>query len=187
MGENKAFLELGGKRLVDIIVHELGKLFTEVIVVTNDPAKMAYLPVRLAEDIHKESEKNALRGIHTALTVASHSSCFIIACDMPFISLSLIKHMSFFANEYDLVTPKLDGYYQPMFSFYNKTSLPVLNEALLQQKYKITALFTKLHAKEIHGDVVNTHDPKQLSFININSPDIFRWAEAYIHEQERME
>jgi molybdenum cofactor guanylyltransferase len=187
MGKNKAFLELGGKRLVDIIVYELGKLFREVIVVTDVPEKMAYLPVRLAEDIYKEGEKNALRGIHAALTVASHSSCFITACDMPFLSLSLIKYMASFAREYDLVTPKLAGYYQPMFSFYNKTSLPVINEAMMQQKYKITALFEKLHTKEIHADEVNTHDPKQLSFLNINSPDIFSWAEAYIQEKERME
>lgn len=187
MGKNKAFLELGGKRLVDIIVYELGKLFREVIVVTDIPEKMAYLPVRLAEDIHKEGEKNALRGIHAALTVASHSSCFITACDMPFLSLSLIKYMASFARDYDLVAPKVDGYYQPMFSFYNKTSLPLINKALVQQTYKITTLFEKLHTKVIFADVVNTHDPKQLSFININSPDIFSWAEAYIQEQQRIE
>lgn len=182
MGENKAFLKLGGERLIDLIVYELGKLFMEVIVVTDIPEKMAYLPVRLEKDIYKDGSKNALRGIHAAITAASHPSCFIIGCDMPFISVSLIKHMSSFTSEYDLVTPKLDGYYQPLFSFYNKTSLPVINKALQQQQYKITALPEKMHTKEIHADVVDTHDPKRLSFLNINSPEIFRWAEAFYSE-----
>ncbi len=182
MGRNKAFLELGGERLIDLIVSRLGKLFVEVFVVTNNPENMAYLPVRLEEDIYKQGEKNSLRGIHTALSKASYFSCFITACDMPFISLSLIKYMSVYTRKYDLVTPKLDGYYQPMFSFYNKRILPVIDDALMQQKYKITSLFRELKTKEVHADIVNLHDPNQLSFININSPEIFRWAEAFIQE-----
>lgn len=180
MGKNKAFLELGGERLIDLIVSRLSKLFAEVFVVTNDPGKLSYLPVRLEEDIYKQGEKNSLRGIHTALNKASYFSCFVTACDMPFISLSLIKYMSDYTKEYDLVTPKLDGYYQPMFSFYNKKILPVIDEALMKRKYKITSLFKELKTKEIFADIVSLYDPKQLSFININSPEIFRWAEAYI-------
>ncbi|MEW5921955.1 MAG: molybdenum cofactor guanylyltransferase [Bacillota bacterium] len=182
MGENKAFLKLGGKRLIEIIVEELHHLFAEVIVVSDNPQELVYLPARLAGDIYREGEKNALRGIHAALSAAFHPSCFVVACDMPFLSLGLIEHMAAFALEYDLVAPRLDGHYQPLFSFYNKMGLPAITVALEQKQYKISSLFRKLRVKEIGEDVVNIYDPKQLSFLNINTREVLRYAEAYLNE-----
>lgn len=176
MGEDKAFLKLGSDRLIDIIVGKLSKIFPEIIVVTDKPHLIAHLPVRIVEDVYKDTEKNSLRGIHAALTAANNQSCFIMACDMPFISTSLIAYMSAYALDYDLVTPKLDGYYQPMFSFYNKTSLPVITAALESKDYKIHALYEKFHTRVINEDEVDTHDPRRLSFVNINSPEVYRWA-----------
>lgn len=183
MGEDKAFLELGGERLIDIIIRSLAKLFKDIIVVTDKPEKMNHhLQVRLEEDIYKDGEKNALRGIHASLTLAFHPSCFIVACDMPFISLPLVRYMSQFARDYDLVTPRVEGYYQPLFSFYNKTALPVITSALELKNYKISSLYGKFNTREIKEDIVDAHDRERLSFTNINSPEKFKWAQSYYRE-----
>ena len=178
MGKNKAFLKLGGRRIIDLIVEELQTLFAEVIVVTDSPSEMASLTVRLVEDIFTGGKKNSLRGVHAALHTALYPSCFIMACDSPFLSLPLIEHMASFAREYDLVAPWLDGYYQPLFSFYNKTSLPVITEALEQKFYRIYALFDYLHVKKISKSAVRSYDPRQLSFFNINTREDYQHAKT---------
>lgn len=180
MGENKAFLQFDGRYLIELIVEKLCHLFTEVMVVTDIGQKMCFLPVRLVEDIYNEGEKNALRGIHAALTATAQQSCFILACDMPFLSPSLIKHMSSFAEGYDLVVPRLDGHYQPLFSFYHKKCIPVIHKALEQKHYKISPLYDRLNIKVIDEIAVQTHDPKRRSFFNINDRDDFCYAERLL-------
>jgi len=142
--------------------------------------EMDFLPVRLVRDVYNEGEKNELRGIHAALTATSQRSCFIIACDMPFLSSALIKHMSSFAEEYDLIVPRLDGHYQPLFSFYNKKCLPIIHRALEQKCYKISSIYDKLNIKLIDEIAVQIYDPKRLSFCNINSRDDFHCAERLL-------
>ncbi len=178
MGEDKAFIKLGSQRLIEIIVRKLNSLFAEVIIVSDKHKELSYLSVRLVTDILREGEKNSLRGIHAALSAASYPSCFIAACDMPFLSLGLIRHMAVFALDYDLVAPFLDGYYQPFFCFYNQRVLPAISEALELKHYKVTSLFDKLRVKKIDKDIVEMYDPAQLSFLNINTPDVLRYAES---------
>lgn len=183
MGENKAFVKLGDKALIDIIVGKLHPLFAEVLIVTDKAEALSYLPVRLVADIYKEGEKNTLRGIHAALSEALHPACFIVACDMPFISKGLIAYMAAFAMDYDLVAPRLEGYYQPLFAFYHKQALTVINEALEQKQYRVTALFQnqKLRVRNIDEETVSIYDPRQLSFLNINTREMLRCAEKYLN------
>lgn len=184
MGENKAFLKLDGRYLIELIIDKLCRLFTDVMVVTDMVREMDFLPVRLVEDLYTEGEKNALRGIHAALAAASQPSCFILACDMPFLSPALIKHMSSFAEDYDLIVPRLEGHYQPLFSFYHKKCLPYIHGALEQEYYKISSIYEKLNIKVIDEIAVQIYDPKQLSFFNINSRDDFHCAER-LHETDQ--
>ncbi|HAP32490.1 MAG TPA: molybdenum cofactor guanylyltransferase [Firmicutes bacterium] len=180
MGENKAFLRLDGRYLIELIIEKLCRLFTEVMVVTDMVREMDFLPVHLVEDVYHEGEKNALRGIHAALTATSQQSCFILACDMPFLSPALIKHMSSFAEDYDLIVPRLDGHYQPLFSFYHKKCLPFIHRALEQKYYKISSLYDNFNVKVIDEITVQIYDPKRLSFCNINNRDDFRCAERLL-------
>lgn len=180
MGEKKAFLKFDGRYLIELIVEKLCHLFAEVMVVTDKVQEMDFLPARLVEDIYIEGEKSALRGVHAALSATSHHSCFILACDMPFLSSPLIRHMSFFAEDYDLVVPLLDGHYQPLFSFYHQKCLPVIHEALEEKHNKISRLYDRFNMKVIDEIAVQAYDPKRLSFFNINNRNDFCYAERLL-------
>ena len=101
-------------------------------------------------------------------------ACFVTGCDMPFFSLSLIKHMSQFALNYDVVIPFLDGFYQPLFAFYNKKTINLIEHRLKNKQYKIVDLYPHLHVKEIRENIIKQHDPLLLSFSNINSPEDYQ-------------
>jgi molybdopterin-guanine dinucleotide biosynthesis protein A len=179
MGTNKAFLALEGRNLVDIVFEKLDSLFSEVIVVTDRLDEFAYLPARVTTDLLNEGEKNALRGIHAGLTLSSHSSCFAVACDMPFLALSLIHCMSRFAGEFDVVVPRIGPYYQPLFAFYNKTTLEVINRQLENKKLKIVDFYSGLRLKEIGEETVRSFDPHMLSFYNINTKEDYLMAKKF--------
>lgn len=184
MGRDKAFLKLGEERLVDLVFRKLNALFFETIIVTDRQQELSYLPARFTGDLFKNSEKCALRGIHAGLSLATGPSCFVVGCDMPFLSLPLIQHMSHFAVDYDVVAPYLGGYYQPLFAFYNRSTLDFITQRLQENKLKLTGLYPHLNVKPIDEGTVKRFDPQMLSFHNVNTKDSFSKAQEYYRISE---
>lgn len=177
MGTNKALLKLEGKNLLDHVFDKLYDFFSEIVIVTDRPHEFTSLSAKLTEDIFVQEEKNALRGIHAGLTVSANPSSFVIGCDMPFLSLSLIKYMSRFALEFDAVVPRVGEYYQPLFAFYNKTVLNLITTRLEKKRFKIVDLYPELKIKEIEEETIRFYDPHYLSFSNINTNEDFNRAQ----------
>lgn len=171
MGTNKAFLRLEGSNLIDLVFNRVNSLFAETIVVTDRLEELAYLPAKLTSDLFTGVEKTALRGIHAGLTVSSYPASFVIGCDMPFFALSLINYMSRFAFQYDVVVPRHGEFFQPLFAFYNKTTLGPILERLKEKKLKISDLYRSLCIKEIGENIIKDFDPHLFSFNNINTKD----------------
>jgi molybdopterin-guanine dinucleotide biosynthesis protein A len=186
MGTNKAFLKLEGRNLIDIVFEKLNGLFKEVIVVTDRLEEFSYLPARVTTDLIDGCRKNALRGIQAGLTLSSHSACFVIACDMPFPALPLINYMSRFAEDFDVVVPRIGSYYEPLFAFYNKTALETINRHLENNKLKIFDLYSGLCVKDIGEDTVRLFDPQALSFYNINTREDYLKAKKIYNPQKRV-
>ena len=183
MGTNKAFLRLEGNNLIDLVFNKVNSLFAETIVVTDRVEELAYLPAKLTKDLFTGVEKNALRGIHAGLTVSSYPASFVIACDMPLFSLSLISYMSKYATKYDVVVPRHGEHFQPLFAFYNKTTLNLILKRLKEKRLKISDLYRSLCIKEISEETVKIFDPHLFSFNNINTKDdYFNLKDDYLSE-----
>ena len=66
MGTNKAYLEIDGERLIDKTLSIYRQIFTEIIIVTNDPLSyMEFTDAAVVTDIYKG--KGPLGGIYTGL------------------------------------------------------------------------------------------------------------------------
>ncbi|MCX8012226.1 MAG: NTP transferase domain-containing protein, partial [Desulfobacterota bacterium] len=63
MGKNKAFIEIGGKRIIDRTVSLFQEIFDEVLLVTNNPLDYMELNVRIVTDLIPG--KGSLGGIYT--------------------------------------------------------------------------------------------------------------------------
>ena len=109
MRRDKAFVELGGKPLIERVIErsaELGQ--AETILITNSAADYAHLGLPMYGDIFPG--KGSLGGIYTALTRASQSAVLVLACDMPFINPDLLRFMIAQLDEdTDIVAPRVDG------------------------------------------------------------------------------
>src|SRR4030066_1889880 len=85
MGKKKSFLKVENARLIDKILGVYHEIFSEVIIVTNDPLFYTeFANAVLVTDIYKN--KGALVGIYAGLFFASYNYSFIAACDMPFLN-----------------------------------------------------------------------------------------------------
>ncbi len=167
LGQDKALLELEGRTLIERIVTRMAQIGAEVIVVTNAPQKFAHLEARLVSDAYPQ--KGSLVGIYSGLQAAHHHHSLVVACDMPFINLDLVRHMIGLAPGYDVVIPEVDGWLEPLHALYSKNCLAPIDRLLATGRMKIIDFFPEVRVCRLAEEVVNRFDPQHLSFFNVNT------------------
>lgn len=181
MGVNKAFIEFGGKRLIEATVECLKALFPEVLIIANDPPLYTYLGVRVTSDLIPDA--GSLGGIYTGLSAATYSTCFFVACDMPFLNAELIKLLVREAEGWDVVVPRVKGELQPLHAVYAKSCLPLMKQSIDASVLKIARFFPKAKVKIIEEPALRAVDPYLFGFMNVNTPPELEQAEAVRRQQ----
>jgi molybdopterin-guanine dinucleotide biosynthesis protein A len=169
MGQNKAFLEVQGERIIDRIKRIFVELFDEVLLVTNSPSDYLNLNLRTVTDLYRE--KGSLGGIFTGLFHASFSHAFVVACDMPFIKPALISHLAGLSQGYDIVIPRTDDGLQPLHAVYSRKCLPFMEDLLRSGNLKILDFFHRVKKREVLTEEIIPFDPQLVSFLNLNTPE----------------
>ena len=167
MGANKAFLHVGGERLIDRTVRIFKEIFSEVILVTNNPLDYLDQDCTIATDIIKG--KGPLGGIYTGLFHASHERIFMAACDMPFLNRAFIEYIMDHCADFDIVVPELPDGLQPLHAIYSRRCLPAIKRLIDKDQLKITGFYKGLKKLTIPEDVTKRFDPKGMMFINVNT------------------
>lgn len=172
-GRNKALLTIGGKRIIDCIVEALEPLFSEILLVTRLPDLYRDTSLRVVEDLLEV--RSSLTGIHAGLTHSRADHIFVVPCDTPFLQTALIRAiLDEVEPQYDVVIPRCGEFYQPLCAVYSKRCLAFIEEMLNQGDLKIIHLFDKINLKEIPMKKLIQADPEERSFINVNTPEIYR-------------
>ncbi len=173
-GKNKAFLKIRGRILIDQIVEKMGRLSNEIIIVTNIlkkfdylPKKFDYLNVKLIKDIIPY--KGSLGGIYSGLLFAENNSIFVVACDMPFLNIPLLKYIISFFQDYDVVIPKINNFFEPLHAIYSKKCLNPIKKLIDENNLKIIDFFPEVNVKFVGKKEIEKFDPDLLSLFNINT------------------
>lgn len=174
MGENKAFLEIKGQRLIDRICSLFQELFDEVLLVTNSPFEYLGLNLRIVTDLIPG--KGALGGIFSGLFYSSYSHAFVAACDLPFLNKQLISYLISLASNYDIVIPRTEDGLQPLHAIYGQKCLPFMEELLRRDNLKIIDFFHRVKKREILTNELLPFDPLLKSFFNVNTPEDLKRA-----------
>jgi len=167
-GSNKAFVEIEGVRLVDRVARVMKSIFHRIVLLTNTPEEYAYLQTPMVEDLIKGF--GPMGGIYTGLMTLSDEVGFFVACDMPFLSESLIRHMVDVRDDFDVVVPRMDWMLEPLHALYSKKCLPVIRETIRQDQHQILKCFAELRVRYVDEDELRLWDPELRSFFNINKP-----------------
>lgn len=180
LGRDKAFLPLNGRPLIAWTVDKLSDLSDDVIVVTNRPAsyRQLDLPVRLVHD--EQPGVGALMGLYSGLKAASHRYAVVVACDMPFLSVPLLRHMVTLVSGYDVVIPRLGSWQEPLHSIYGDLCLPAIERQLDLGRRKIISFFPEVRVRYVGDAEIEQFDPEHRSFLNINTPDDWNRVESVL-------
>jgi molybdopterin-guanine dinucleotide biosynthesis protein A len=169
-GTNKAFIRVGGKRIIDRIYGVFEELFEEIILVTNDPLQYLEWNFNIVTDLFPF--RSSLAGIHAGLFFVTTSHAFCAASDIPFLKKELVETiLDSIEPNIDIVIPATSKGLEPLCSVYSKKCLKPIEQQLIKQDLKIQKIFEKVRVNKLPENILRQNDPDLLSFYNINSPD----------------
>ncbi|MBS1251942.1 MAG: putative molybdenum cofactor guanylyltransferase [Anaerolineales bacterium] len=182
MGKDKAFLRVGGRRLIDRVLNAMEAVAGEVIIVTNNPQEYAGLGARLVCDEYPGT--GALGGMYTGLLAASLPYSFVVACDMPFLDTELLRYMAGQVQHYDVVMPHLGAPepaadakttarardLHPLHAIYSRRCLEPIKQALDRGDLRTVAFLSEVNVRFVGRREIDRFDPQRRSFFNANTP-----------------
>lgn len=174
-GRTKAKILIEGRPIIERTIEVLGSVFNDIIIITNNKAEFEdYKHIRMAGDIYHY--KGPLAGLHSAITNSEKEAVFLVASDMPGLSLSTVEQvaMNFEKMECEALIPVYKELIEPLHAIYSRTVLVRLDDFLRSEnKYSIREFLKLVDAKYLEiddgGGQINP-------FFNINSPeDLQKW------------
>jgi molybdopterin-guanine dinucleotide biosynthesis protein A len=165
MACDKKNLTLGSVNILSNLVNKLATLFDEVLLSTNDGAVYGN-----AVTLKDEIGIGPLAGIYRGLSVCKSEYLYVTACDMPFLSGEYIKFLETIVKTEPAdacVARREDGFYEPFNAFYNKSALPVITEAIINDRYGLNRILDDLELYVVEYPVT-CHYAGGNMFYNIN-------------------
>jgi len=182
MGRNKAFLELGGRSLLDRALELANAVASTVRIVA--PQEHFLTTARTIEDVFPDS--GPLGGIHAALTCTATELNLVLAVDSPFVEPDFLRYMIAQASQVSAVVtvPQAATGFQPLCAVYRRDFREVAELALKKSKNKIDALFVDVETRVIAEPEIRRMGFSPKMFQNLNTPEEFAKAEQFFNESE---
>jgi molybdenum cofactor guanylyltransferase len=170
LGHDKIKEVIGDMTLLDRVINRLSILNGEIIIVTGEnssiPNTFSYPKIKIVHDLY--SGKGMLGGIITGLSLSEYYYNLVVACDMPFLSTSLLQYMINITEDNDLVAYRNKMDLEPLHAIYSRNCLPIFEE-IMQKNLRIIELVQHVKARYLNSEEIKRYDPENLSFFNINT------------------
>jgi molybdopterin-guanine dinucleotide biosynthesis protein A len=182
LGRNKAVEPLGGDLLIARVIGRLSQVSEQTVVVVNDRQRASELPLPDSASVVVDAYpgKGSLGGIFTGLSAADTDWGIVVACDMPFLNVDLLKHMLSIRDGLDAVVPVVGGRPEPTHAVYSKVCLPHIRRRLEADDLKIARFFDDVRTRLVPEEDIDLLDPEHLSFFNVNTQEDLDRAQALV-------
>jgi len=170
IGRDKAFLELGGRPLIKVVIERMAQVCAEVLVVAGDVRPYASLGVPVVEDRFRGV--GVLGGLHAGLEAAAHELALAVGCDMPFLNPDLLRAFAVWAEGFDVAVLRRGNGEQvePLHAAYRRTCLSAMEAAIRAGRRRIISFFPNVRVRYVTPEDVILFDPDLHSFRNVNTP-----------------
>lgn len=184
LGRDKTLERIGGERLIQKVIGDLYQISQEVIVVTSkeqfNKITSLDLEVRIIVDVYPG--KAAFGGIYTGLAASATNCGLVVACDMPFLNVDLLKYLVNVSSGFDVIIPKVGGKIEPLHAVYSKNCLTTIQRLLDSNILQMLQLLDLVRTRYISENEVDIFDPEHLSLFNINTVEDFNKAEKIFNK-----
>jgi molybdopterin-guanine dinucleotide biosynthesis protein A len=182
MGEDKAFLEIEGVPLFERVLAVCREVFARVILIGGQGARFAGYGLPVHPDIYPGS---ALGGLYTGLVQAGTPYVFAAACDLPFPSSTVARHLASLRDGFDAVVPRSAEGFEPLFAVYARTCLEPMRRLLEQGNFRIYDLYTELNVRYVPMDELARLAGDERALVNVNTPEEFALARGKAGRPDR--
>lgn len=164
MGADKAFVKVGGKRLIDYAIDLLKPFCSEIMISTNLRAHEK-LGFRTVADVYQKC--GPIGGLHAALTETNFDHNIVVSCDVPFVVPELIELLLAEKEGYDVVVPVHKGGVEPLIGVYRKEMASFFETKLIERDYKLQKIILGVKCNQVPVNQLLLSNPKL--FKNVNS------------------
>ena len=172
-GAPKGLLEYEGTRFLTRIVNTLAEISDDLICVTCRPEEYRFEEKRLrfVAD-YGGHPQGPLSGILGALAAAHNPLCVVVAVDMPFLNLEVLRYLVDQAGDADAAVPIIFGDRpESLHAVYRTTLIPAGVAALEAGQLKVREFLRSVSTRYVPAEEFRSLDPDLRSFENINTPE----------------
>jgi molybdenum cofactor guanylyltransferase len=169
MGFNKALMNIEGRPLIRVLIERLLPLTSQILISSNDEDSYQFLNLPIIPDYYRD--QGPLAGLHAAMTSHISQLYIVLACDLPNLQESLLRHLLSVVKGFDAAIPRSqDGLAHPLCAVYRRTCLPLIENAL--QRGTNTVIDTFLdNSLRIRWVEPNEGLFKDTDLANLNTPE----------------
>jgi molybdopterin-guanine dinucleotide biosynthesis protein A len=172
-GRDKAAEVVGGRSLLQHVVDAVSPIAHEIVVVAGRGG--GFPPVECArplKEVRDVREGGALGGLYTGMLAAAYPQAVALACDMPLLSLPLLRHLrGLLTDECDVVMPRWRGREEPLHAFYRRTCIPAVERLLDRGGRRFVDFLPEVRVRYVPQEEIERFDPEGRSFWNVNSEE----------------
>lgn len=166
MKQDKAFLLYQGKSFIEQIKTQC-HFFEEKILSRNDSLLKDDEWIIISDQYQ---EIGPMGGIYSVLKHCQSDALFVIACDTPYITTSLIQKICHqYQGEDILICRDDNGKIHPLCGIYHKRILPLLEKHIQKEHYRLMKMIEQTNYQIM---TLNHEDSLQLQ--NINTPEDYQ-------------
>lgn len=169
LGVDKALLRLGDAPLLTIVVERVAEVCGEVIVAADREERYRDLGLsaRLVADV--SPGYGPLSGLQAGLQACGTDHVLVVACDLPFLNVELLRYMAGLPRSYDALVPRADGRRHPLHAIYARSCLREVDAVLAGGGGSMRDLLTRLEVvRQLDERELRRIDPDGLSLMNLN-------------------
>ena len=168
LGADKALLNLGGAPLLQTVVQRVSEVCPRVIVAVDRPGRYRRLrlPARFVADA--SPGLGPLAGLQSGLRACSTEYALVVACDLPFLNVELLRYMAGLPRSYQALVPRSAGRDHPLHAVYARSCLPEVDALLAAGGGSMKHLLDRLDVRRLDDRDLRRIDPDGLSLLNLN-------------------
>ncbi len=169
-GINKCLLVVGDTAIIDRQLETLRELSLDIFVVGRHDDAWASRGLRVVHD--EIPNAGALGGIYTAIVQSPAERTLVVACDLPFLSSTVLREMAA-VEDADLVIPRHARGYEPLCAIYTRACADDIRTRIDRGLYEASRLPTGLRVTEfeVENDAI---------FVNVNTPHDYERAKELV-------
>jgi molybdopterin-guanine dinucleotide biosynthesis protein A len=165
-GIDKGALIVDGRSILDRQLAELSALTDDVLII-GGPAR-AQAARSVADRV---TESGPLGGLYTAVAEARGDQTIVVACDMPYVTAALLRHLVDLAGEeVDAVVPRTDRGWHPLCAVYKRQCLAPMSRRLGDGRLKLSDLLADLRVRAVDPQEIDRHGHHEQLLANLNTP-----------------